>query len=95
MGLGGLFGDVNGARRRMTLADSADMFLAALPDDYTSASGNAALAGVFAQRVQRSAFPDRDPDKWDEAWAVLRRAMEQGPIRLRWNQGRHQVVADR
>lgn len=80
-GWGGLFGDVNGARKRMTLADSADMFLAALSDDYVRAQGNPKLAGEFAQRVQGSAFPARYQEKWDEAWTVLRRALTEGPVR--------------
>ena len=80
-GWGGLFGDLNGNRKRMTLADSADMFLAALADDYTRAQGNPALAGDFAQRVQQSGFPGRYKDKWDEAWTVLRRGLDQGPVR--------------
>ena len=38
MGAGGLFGNQEGASKRMTLADSADMFLEALGDDYTAAA---------------------------------------------------------
>src|SRR6476659_1629844 len=53
-GWGGLFGDITGNRKRMTLQDSADMFLAALADDYTRAHDNPVLAGEFAQRVQGS-----------------------------------------
>lgn len=79
-GWGGLWGDREGGRKRMTLATAADMFLAALPDDYTRAAGNPALAGEFAQHVQGSKFPDRYQGKWDEAWTVLRRALaDQSP----------------
>lgn len=78
-GWGGLFGDLNGARKRMTLATAADMFQAALADDYRRAAGNPRLAGEFVQRVQRSAFPDRYAEKWDEAWTVLRRALSTAP----------------
>jgi hypothetical protein len=77
-GWGGLFGDINGTRKRMTLADSANMFLAALSDDYPQAADNPAKAGEFAQRVQGSGFGDRYQDKWDEAWAMLRSALAQG-----------------
>ncbi|SKT71607.1 peptidoglycan binding domain-containing protein [Mycobacteroides abscessus subsp. bolletii] len=79
-GWGGLFGDLNGARKRMTLADSADMFLAALPDDYGRAAGNPAVAGQVVQQVQKSAFPDRYAQRWGEAWSVLRRALAGGPV---------------
>lgn len=72
---GGAFGDREGARKRMTLVDSADMFLHRLADDYGRAAGNANLAGQFAQRVQGSAYPDRYAQRWDEAWTVLRRAL--------------------
>lgn len=78
-GWGGKWGDPEGGRKRMTLATAADMFLAALADDYTRAANNPALAGQFAQRVQKSAFPDRYAEKWDEAWSVLRRALEDQP----------------
>ena len=78
-GWGGLFGDLNGNRKRMTLAEAADMFLAALSDDYTQARNNPALAGEFAQRVQRSVSGDRYAQNWDEAWAVLRRALASEP----------------
>ncbi|WP_081809467.1 N-acetylmuramoyl-L-alanine amidase [Mycobacterium sp. URHB0044] len=89
-GWGGLFGDINGNRRRMTLAESADMFLEALSDDYTSAKDNPRLAGQFAQRVQGSAFGDRYAGKWDEAWTVLRRALAEGPVRAaRARKGTH------
>ena len=37
-GPGGLFGSPEGARKRIALADSADMFLEALGDDYTAAA---------------------------------------------------------
>jgi hypothetical protein len=80
-GWGGLFGDINGNRKRMTLADSADMFLAALAGDYSRAQGNPQLAGQFAQRVQQSAFGGRYAEKWDEAWTVLRAALAKGPVR--------------
>jgi hypothetical protein len=80
-GWGGLFGDITGNRKRMTLAESADMFLAALSNDYTRAKDNPVLAGDFAQRVQGSDFGERYAGKWDEAWAVLRSALAQGPVR--------------
>ena len=63
----------------MTLSRAADTFLSRLADDYTRAANNPALAGQFAQRVQQSAFPDRYAEKWDEAWTVLRRALNQAP----------------
>lgn len=63
----------------MTLSRAANTFLERLADDYTRAAGNPALAGQFAQRVQQSAFPDRYAEKWDEAWAVLRRALNENP----------------
>ncbi|OCB43955.1 hypothetical protein A5721_22970 [Mycobacterium vulneris] len=78
-GWGGLWGDPEGGRKRMTLSTATDMFLAALADDYGRAANNPTLAGQFAQRVQGSAFPDRYADKWDEAWTVLRRALDQNP----------------
>ena len=62
---------------RMALAQATDTFLARLSDDYTTAADNPSLAGSFAQRVQGSAFPDRYAQKWDEAWAVLRSALDQ------------------
>jgi hypothetical protein len=79
-GWGGLFGDLDGSRKRMTLGDSADMFLAALSDDYLSAKDNSQLAGDFAQRVQQSGFGSRYQDKWDEARTVLNNALAQGPV---------------
>lgn len=79
-GWGGLFGVLEGARKRMTLEESADMFLAALAEDYRRAAGNPVLAGEFAQRVQQSAHPERYTKKWDEAWQVLRRALATGPV---------------
>ncbi|OMB83251.1 hypothetical protein A5746_30295, partial [Mycolicibacterium conceptionense] len=63
----------------MTLPRAANMFLERLADDYGRAANNPALAGQFAQRVQQSAFPDRYAEKWDEAWAVLRRALGDQP----------------
>ncbi|TGD84842.1 hypothetical protein BayCH28_23225 [Mycolicibacterium sp. CH28] len=74
-GWGGLYGDVNGARRRMTLGESAEMFLKALSPNYVTAEGDPARAGEFAQAVQRSAFGERYRDKWDEAHEVLERAL--------------------
>lgn len=68
------------AEQMMTLRLAADSFLSRLPNDYTRAAGNPALAGQFVQRVQQSAFPDRYAEKWDEAWTVLRRALaDQNP----------------
>lgn len=78
-GWGGLFGDREGARKRMTLVDSVDMFLAALTNDWQRAANNPRLAGQFAQAVQKSAYPDRYAEKWDEAWTVLRRALAGQP----------------
>lgn len=77
---GGVFGDREGARRRMTLDLAADMFLDRLPDDYRRAAGNAQLAGELVQGVQGSAYPDRYRLRWDEAWMILRRALAGGPI---------------
>jgi hypothetical protein len=65
------------AKQRMTLAESADMFLSRLSNDYRSAR-DAHSAGVFAQLVQGSAFPDRYREKWDEAHDVLARALAGG-----------------
>ena len=62
------------AQQRMTLAESANMFLDRLSDDYVTAH-DAHSAGVFAQMVQGSAFPGRYSDKWDEAHQVLARAL--------------------
>lgn len=64
---------------RMTLASAANVFLDRLADDYGRAANNPRLAGEFAQRVQRSAFPDRYAEKWGEAWDVLRRALGANP----------------
>ncbi|DAZ90363.1 peptidoglycan recognition protein family protein [Mycobacteroides abscessus] len=61
---------------RMTLALAADTFLDRLSDDYRGAADNPALAGQFVQRVQGSAFPDRYAQSWNEAWSVLRRALD-------------------
>ncbi|AIM40418.1 lysin A [Mycobacterium phage Estave1] len=61
----------------MTLPQAANTFLERLSDDYRRAANNPRLAGEFAQRVQQSAFPDRYADKWDEAWSVLRRALNE------------------
>ncbi|MBE5453519.1 hypothetical protein E3G52_000383 [Mycobacteroides abscessus] len=79
-GWGGLFGDVNGVRKRMTLAESADMFLAALTDDYHLAADNPTLAGQFVQQVQKSKYPNRYTQRWGEAWDVLDRALATGPV---------------
>lgn len=65
--------------QRMTLAQSADLFLSRLSGDYHTAAGNPALAGQFAQRVQGSAYPDRYAQHWDEAWDVVRRALATTP----------------
>ncbi|AVO24485.1 lysin A [Mycobacterium phage Alexphander] len=61
----------------MTLPQAANTFLERLSDDYRRAANNPRLAGEFAQRVQQSAYPDRYADKWDEAWSVLRRALNE------------------
>jgi hypothetical protein len=63
------------AEQMMTLRLAADSFLSRLPDDYTRAASNPALAGQIVQQVQQSSFPDRYAEKWDEAWMVLRRAL--------------------
>lgn len=68
------------AKQRMTLAESAEMFLERLSNDYRNAR-DAHSAGVFAQLVQGSAFPDRYREKWDEAHEVLRRALAGGGVR--------------
>lgn len=62
------------AQQRMTLAESADMFLDRLSDDYVTAH-DAQSAGQFAQLVQGSRYPDRYAAKWDEAHQVLARAL--------------------
>lgn len=68
------------ASQRMTLDAAADMFLDRLSDDYVNAR-DAHTAGVFAQLVQGSAFPDRYREKWDEAHEVLARALDgQAPV---------------
>lgn len=63
----------------MTLDQAANTFLDRLPDDYGRAANNPRLAGEFAQRVQQSSFPDRYAERWDEAWEVLRRALDGAP----------------
>jgi hypothetical protein len=67
------------AQQRMTLAESANMFLDRLSDNYVTAR-DAFTAGTFAQLVQGSSFPDRYRDKWDEAHEVLARALASGPV---------------
>ncbi|MBE5409568.1 hypothetical protein E3G39_001130 [Mycobacteroides abscessus] len=67
-------------RSRMTLALAVDVFQTRLADDYGRVAGNPKLAGEFVQRVQRSGYPDRYAQRWDEAWEVLRRALAQGPV---------------
>jgi N-acetylmuramoyl-L-alanine amidase len=62
------------AKQRMTLAEAAEMFLGRLSNDYRN-SRDAHSAGVFAQLVQGSAFPDRYREKWDECHEVLARAL--------------------
>jgi hypothetical protein len=74
------------ARQRMTLAESAKMFLERLSDDYVNAR-DARTAGMFAQLVQGSAFPDRYAEKWDEAREVLARALTGVPEAKRKNVG--------
>lgn len=59
----------------MTLTQSVGTFLDRLPDDYTTAAGSAIRAGLYAQQVQQSSFPDRYAEKWAEAWDVLGRAI--------------------
>lgn len=62
---------------RMNLECSVNTFLERLPDDYTSAT-NGASAGQFAQRVQRSAYPDAYAKHWDYCWALLKKALATG-----------------
>ncbi|MDV7194593.1 N-acetylmuramoyl-L-alanine amidase [Mycolicibacterium fortuitum] len=63
----------------MTLSRAANTFLERLDDGYSAAANSPLMAGQFAQRVQQSAFPDRYAEKWDEAWTVLRRALNETP----------------
>lgn len=63
----------------MTLPQAANTFFERLADEYGRSKDNPRLAGEFAQRVQGSAFPDRYAGKWDEAWTVLRRALNDQP----------------
>lgn len=58
----------------MTLDAAANSFLDRLDGAYTVAANSPSLAGQFAQRVQRSAHPDRYAACWEEAWMVLNRA---------------------
>lgn len=76
-GWGGLFGDIDGARKRMTLTDSTDLFLAALIDDYRDAANDAHLAGEMVANVQQCApeFRYRYAQQWDSSWQLLRRAL--------------------
>lgn len=64
----------------MTVETAANNFLERLSDDYVKAANNPALAGVYAQQVQGSAYPDRYAGKWDEAWAVFNRAVSLVPV---------------
>lgn len=66
-------------RDEMTLSRAANTFLERLDDGYSAAANSPLMAGQFAQRVQQSAFPDRYAEKWDEAWTVLRRALNETP----------------
>lgn len=63
----------------MTLSRAANTFLERLDDGYSAAANSPLMAGQFAQRVQQSAFTDRYAEKWDEAWTVLRRALNETP----------------
>lgn len=56
----------------MGLESSTRSFLSRLPDDYRSAK-DAYHAGIYCQRVQGSAFPDRYARAWDEAWEIINR----------------------
>jgi hypothetical protein len=67
------------AKQRMTLAESANMFLKRLSDDYVTAH-DAHSAGIFAQLVQGSHYPERYQNKWDEAHQVLARALAGGVV---------------
>ena len=63
-GWGGLYGDIEGTRKRMDLVESTRLFLAAvkkLPYDYNS---NVKSAGRMVQDVQRSAYPNRYDEEW-------------------------------
>ncbi len=79
-GWGGKWGDPEGTRKRMDLRASTDMFLAALPDDYGRAN-NAAAAGEVVANVQKPnpLYRGRYATKWDESWALLRRALADQP----------------
>ena len=57
----------------MTLETATDVFLSRLPGNYATAN-DAYSAGVFAQKVQGSSFPDRYARAWDEAHQVLARS---------------------
>lgn len=63
------------AEDMMTLPRAVNTFLERLSDNYVDAAGSPARAGMYAQLVQQSSFPDRYAGKWDEAWGVLRRAL--------------------
>jgi hypothetical protein len=65
-GWGGLFGNHEGARKRMTSADSANVFLEARSDNYTAEASNPALAADFAQRVH-----ERAHDRIECAWPTV------------------------
>jgi N-acetyl-anhydromuramyl-L-alanine amidase AmpD len=81
-GWGGLYGDPEGSRKRMSLEESTDLFLNALCDDYEDARDNPQKAGAYVQQVQGSAFPDRYAQKWDEAWDLYNRAIVEHPVPL-------------
>lgn len=92
-GWGGLFGDIEGVKKRMTLSLSADLFLAALSDDYVTVT-NPAQADDFIQRVQKSAFPGRYADGWDMCWDILNKALAEKPEEKPDNGGGTTVPVD-
>jgi hypothetical protein len=81
-GWGGLYGDPNGSRKRMSLEESTDLFLNALCDDYGRARNDPQLAGQMVQQVQGSAYPDRYAQQWDSAWALYNKAVVEQPAPL-------------
>ena len=65
-GWGGLYGDPQGTRRRMSPRLSTELFMAALKQSGYSAA-NARAANDSIQRVQRSGFPLAYEQWWNEA----------------------------
>lgn len=65
-------------RDEMTLAIAANNFLERLDDSYQNAKDNRVLAGEYVANVQQCnpAYRGRYAEHWDEAWEVLRRALD-------------------